>query len=43
MSRRLKLGGVGQGQAEQASATAARSIKTTGQQRKVLIKVEEAP
>lgn len=39
----IELGGVGQGQAEQAGATAARSIKTTGQQRKVLIKVEEAP
>lgn len=39
----IELGGVGQGQAEQAGATAARSIKTAGQQRKVLIKVEEAP
>ncbi len=39
----IELGGVGQGQTEQAAATAARSIKTAGQQRKVLIKVEEAP
>lgn len=40
----IELGGVGQGQAEQAgAAAAARSIKTAGQQRKVLIKVEEAP
>ncbi len=39
----IELGGVGQGQAEQAGATAARSIKTAGQQRKVMIKVEEAP
>lgn len=37
----IELGGVGQAQAEQAGATAARSIQTDGQQRKVLIKVEE--
>ena len=41
LGERIELGGVGQGQAEQAGATAARSIKTARQQRKVLIKVEE--
>ncbi len=39
----IELGGVGQGQADQAGTTAARSIQTAGQQRKVLIKVEQAP
>jgi len=39
----IELGGVEQGQTEQAGAAVARSIKTAGQQRKVLIKVEEAP
>jgi hypothetical protein len=40
MGEWIEIGGVGQGQAEQVNNS--RSITTSGQQRKVLVKVEEA-